>query len=61
MLLLARTNDPDDEHPRWWGLSTFLVDLRAAGEEQVRIQPIETMLNHNTTEVFIDDLEVPAT
>jgi acyl-CoA dehydrogenase len=60
MLLLARTNDPDDEHPRWWGLSTFLVDLRAAGAEQVRIQPIETMLNHNTTEVFIDDLEVPA-
>jgi alkylation response protein AidB-like acyl-CoA dehydrogenase len=60
MLLLARTNEPDDEHPRWWGLSTFLVDLRAAGEEQVRIQPIETMLNHNTTEVFIDDLNVPA-
>ncbi len=59
MLLLARTNEPDDEHPRWWGLSTFLVDLRAAGEEQVRIQPIETMLNHNTTEVFIDDLHVP--
>jgi acyl-CoA dehydrogenase len=60
MLLLARTNDPDDEHPRWWGLSTFLVDLRAAGEGQIRIQPIETMLNHNTTEVFIDDLRVPA-
>src|SRR5581483_943914 len=59
MLLLARTNEPDDEHSRWWGLSTFLVDLRAAGEEQVRIQPIETMLNHNTTEVFIDDLHVP--
>jgi alkylation response protein AidB-like acyl-CoA dehydrogenase len=60
MLLLARTNEPDDEHPRWWGLSTFLIDLRAASEEQVRIQPIETMLNHNTTEVFIDDLKVPA-
>jgi acyl-CoA dehydrogenase len=60
MLLLARTNEPDDEHPRWWGLSTFLVDLRAASAEQVRIQPIETMLNHNTTEVFIDDLKVPA-
>jgi acyl-CoA dehydrogenase len=60
MLLLARTNEPDDEHPRWWGLSTFLVDLRAARDEQLRIQPIETMLNHNTTEVFIDDLKVPA-
>jgi acyl-CoA dehydrogenase len=60
MLLLARTNDPDDEHPRWWGLSTFLVDLRDASAEQIRIQPIETMLNHNTTEVFIDGLEIPA-
>jgi acyl-CoA dehydrogenase len=60
MLLLARTNDPDEEHPRWWGLSTFLVDLRAASPEQIRIQPIATMLNHNTTEVFIDGLEVPA-
>jgi alkylation response protein AidB-like acyl-CoA dehydrogenase len=60
MLLLARTNDPDEEHPRWWGLSTFLVDLRAAPVEQLRIQPIATMLNHNTTEVFIDGLEIPA-
>jgi acyl-CoA dehydrogenase len=60
MLLLARTNEPDDEHPRWWGLSTFLVDLREASSEQLRIQPIETMLNHNTTEVFIDNLEIPA-
>ncbi|MBV8953016.1 MAG: acyl-CoA/acyl-ACP dehydrogenase [Solirubrobacterales bacterium] len=60
MLLLARTNEPDDEHPRWWGLSTFLVDLREASSEQLRIQPIETMLNHNTTEVFIDGLEIPA-
>jgi len=59
MLLLARTNEPDDEHPRWWGLSTFLVDLRDVPEEQLSIQPIETMLNHNTTEVFISDLEIP--
>jgi alkylation response protein AidB-like acyl-CoA dehydrogenase len=60
MLLLARTNEPDGEHPRWWGLSTFLVDLRSAVGDQIRIQPIETMLNHNTTEVFIDNLEIPA-
>jgi alkylation response protein AidB-like acyl-CoA dehydrogenase len=59
MLLLARTNDPDDEHPRWWGLSTFVVDLRGASAEQIRIQPIQTMLNHNTTEVFIDGLTIP--
>jgi alkylation response protein AidB-like acyl-CoA dehydrogenase len=60
MLLLARTSDAGEEQPRWWGLSTFLVDLRAATAEQIRIQPIETMLNHNTTEVFIDNLEIPA-
>jgi acyl-CoA dehydrogenase len=58
MLLLARTSPPDPER-RWFGLSTFLVDLREAGDA-VRIVPIETMLNHNTTEVFIDGLQVPA-
>jgi acyl-CoA dehydrogenase len=58
MLLLARTSPPEDER-RWFGLSTLLVDLREAGDS-VRIVPIETMLNHNTNEVFIDGLEVPA-
>jgi acyl-CoA dehydrogenase len=60
MLLLARTSEPDDEHGHWWGLSTFLVDLRDAPEERLRIVPIETMLNHSTTEVFFDEVEVPA-
>jgi acyl-CoA dehydrogenase len=60
MLLLARTSEPDSEHGRWWGLSAFLVDLRDAPEERLRIVPIETMLNHSTTEVFFDELEVPA-
>ena len=60
MLLLARTSEPDEEHGRWWGLSTFLVDLRDVPEERLRIVPIATMLNHSTTEVFFDDLEVPA-
>ena len=58
MLLLARTSPPEEKR-RWFGLSTFLVDLREA-DEHVRIVPIETMLNHNTNEVFIDGLEVPA-
>ena len=57
MLLLARTSPPDPAR-RWFGLSTFLVDLRTVGEA-VRIVPIETMLNHNTNEVFIENLEVP--
>jgi acyl-CoA dehydrogenase len=60
MLLLARTSDPDPSKGRWWGLSTFLVDLRDVPAEQLRIVPIETMLNHATTEVFMDDLVVPA-
>jgi acyl-CoA dehydrogenase len=60
LLLLARTSEPDEEHGRWWGLSTFLVDLRGVPEERLRIVPIETMLNHATTEVFFDELEVPA-
>ncbi len=60
MLLLARTSAPDEEHGRTFGLSTFLVDLREAPEEQLRIVPIETMINHNTNEVFIDELVVPA-
>lgn len=60
MLLLARTSEADEEHGRWFGLSTFIVDLREAPESQLRIVPIETMLNHSTTEVFLDGLEVPA-
>jgi acyl-CoA dehydrogenase len=59
MLLLARTSKPDEEHGRWYGLSTFIVDLREAPSDRLRIVPIETMLNHSTTEVFFDELEVP--
>ena len=60
MLLLARTSAPDPEKESWWGLSTFLVDLRSAPPDTLRIVPIETMLNHSTTEVFFDELVVPA-
>jgi acyl-CoA dehydrogenase len=60
MLLLARTSEPDEEHGRWYGLSTFIVDLREAPADRLRIVPIETMLNHSTTEVFFDGLEVPS-
>ncbi len=41
------------------GLSTFLIDLRSAGKSIV-ITPLEVMMNHNSTQVFFDDLEVPA-
>jgi acyl-CoA dehydrogenase len=59
MLLLARTSPADEEHGRWFGLSAFIVDLRDAPDDRLRIVPIETMINHATTEVFFDDLEVP--
>ncbi len=59
MLLLARTA-PRDPQRRADGLSVFLVDLREARGRGVTIRPIRTMMNHATTEVFFDNLEVPA-
>ncbi|MGI9149749.1 MAG: acyl-CoA dehydrogenase family protein [Chloroflexota bacterium] len=61
LLLLARTTPYDELSDKTRGLSVFLVDLRLAVERgQIQIRPIETMLNHHTTELFIQDLEVPA-
>ncbi len=60
MLLLARTTPKDQVAKKGEGLSVFLVDLRAARGKGLTIRPIPTMLNHATTEVFFDDLEVPA-
>ncbi len=59
MLLLARTT-PRDQARKTDGLSVFLVDMRAALRKGLTIRPIRTMLNHATTEVFFDNLEVPA-
>ncbi len=60
MLLLARTTPLDEVERRGDGLSVFLVDLRAARDAGVSIQPIETMINHNTTQVFFDDVRLPS-
>ena len=60
MLLLARTTPVDQVKRRTEGLSTFLVDLREARGKGVEIKPIRALINHNTTEVFFDNLEVPA-
>ncbi len=60
MLLLARTTPPDKVRKRSDGLSVFLVDLREAVGRGVEIRRIDAMINHNTCEVFIDNLEVPA-
>src|SRR4030088_788637 len=61
LLLLARTTPYEDLEDKTRGLSVFLVDLqRAVAQGQIEIRPIQTMLNHHTTELFIQDLEVPA-
>src|SRR5579875_3206226 len=60
MLLLARTTPRDQVARRTEGLSTFLVDMRAALGNGLTIRPIRTMMNHNSCEVFFDDMAVPA-
>jgi acyl-CoA dehydrogenase len=61
MLLLARTTPYEELEDKTRGLSVFLVDLReAVARKQVEITPLEMMINHHTTQVFISDLEVPA-
>jgi alkylation response protein AidB-like acyl-CoA dehydrogenase len=58
MLLLARTTPRDQVKKRTEGLSVFLVDMRAV--KGLTIKPIRTMMNHATTEVFFDNMRVPA-
>ena len=60
MLLLARTTPKEQAAKRTDGLSVFLVDMRLAQGAGITINPIRTMMNHATTEVFFDDLRVPA-
>src|SRR5207248_10319564 len=60
MLLLARTTPREQATKRTEGLSVFLVDMREASGRGLTIRPIRTMMNHATTEVFFDDLRVPA-
>ena len=60
MLLLARTTPREQTTKRTEGLSTFIVDMRAALGNGLTIRPIRTMMNHNTCEVFFDEMAVPA-
>ena len=60
MVLLARTTPLTDGMKRTDGLSVLLVDMREAVGNGLTIRPIRTMMNHATTEVFFDDLRVPA-
>jgi acyl-CoA dehydrogenase len=58
MLLLARTTPYDELTDRTMGLSTFIVDMKEAGDS-LQIQPLDMMINHHTNVVFFDNLEVP--
>jgi acyl-CoA dehydrogenase len=60
MLLLARTTPREQVKNRTDGLSVFLVDMREAKDKGLTIRPIRTMMNHATTEVFFDNMRVPA-
>jgi acyl-CoA dehydrogenase len=59
MLLLARTTPVDQVKRRTEGLSVFVVDMKASLGEGLEIRPIKAMINHNSTEVFMDGMEVP--
>ncbi len=59
MTLLVRTTPLDRVKKKSDGLSVLLVDLREAIGRGITVRPIQTMMNHETNELFIDDLEVP--
>ena len=60
MLLLARTTPREQVKKRTDGLSVFIVDMHLADATSMTITPIRTMMNHATTQIFFDDLRVPA-
>ncbi len=59
MILLVRTAPRDDDTQRTDGMSVLLVDLRDAVDNGLTIKPINTMMNHASTQLFFDDLRVP--
>ena len=60
MIVLARTTPIDQIRKKSEGLSVFLVDIAEAMDKGMTVRPIRNMVNHETNEVFFDDLEVPA-
>ena len=60
MVLLARTTPKDEVKKKTQGLSAFIVDVREAVGNGLTIQPIESMINHHSCELFFDDLRIPA-
>jgi acyl-CoA dehydrogenase len=60
MLLLARTTPKEQASKRTDGMSVFVLDIRQAQAAGLTIRPIRTMMNHATTEVFFENVPVPA-
>ena len=60
MILLARTTPLDQVAKKSEGLSIFIVDLRDAIGRGLSVRPIANMVNHETNELFFDELEIPA-
>ena len=60
MILLARTSPLADVKKKSEGMSIFIVDLRGAQERGLTVKPIRNMVNHETNELFFDNLEIPA-
>ena len=60
MILLARTTPADEVKRKSEGMSIFIVDLREAVGKGLTVQPIRNMVNHETNELFFDNLEIPA-
>ena len=60
MLVLARTTPVQDGQKKTDGLSVFLLDMTKARQNGLEIRKLETMINHQTTEVFFDNVPVPA-
>jgi acyl-CoA dehydrogenase len=60
MILLARTTPLAEVKKKSEGMSIFLVDLRESIGETLRVRPIPNMVNHETNELFFDDLNIPA-
>jgi acyl-CoA dehydrogenase len=60
MVLLARTTPKSEVKKKTDGLSAFLIDVKAAVDNGLTIQPIDSMINHHSCELFFDDLRVPS-
>ena len=60
MILLARTTPLEEVKKKSEGMSIFMVDLRTAVGNGITVRPIRNMVNHETNELFIDNLEIPA-